>query len=141
MRILQVLPRYAPAWAYGGGVAMFWVLGTYLVHRGHHVTAITCDSLSGEHRTTHVVEELMPGLTVRSFRNRFSRLSAHLRALVHRPIGMREGLLAALRDVDIVHMGESRCMHNVYVAQAVGQAPRPVVWSAYGGLARATGVR
>jgi glycosyltransferase involved in cell wall biosynthesis len=141
VRILQVLPRYAPAWAYGGGVRMFWLLGSYFVERGHQVTAITSDSLDADHRATDVVEELMLGLTVRRFRNRFNRLSAHLPAVFYRPIGMRAGLLAALGDADIVHMGESRCMHNLYVAQAVGHTPRPIVWSAYGGLARSTGIR
>lgn len=141
MRIVQVLPRYAPAWAYGGGVHMFWMLGQELARRGHQIVAVTSDSLSRDERAERLQEELAPNIHVRRYRNRFNAMSASLPAVFYRPRSMREGLRIAMTDADVVHMGESRGIHNLWAARAAAQARVPLVWSAFGGLPAATGVR
>lgn len=141
MRILQVVPRYAPAWAYGGGVHMFWMLAQELARRGHHIEVVTSDSLSRDKRAQRLEEDLAPRIHVRRFRNRFNAMSASLPALFYRPRYMRGGLRDAMTHVDVVHMGESRGIHNLWAAKAAGAAGVPLVWSAFGGLPSATGIR
>jgi glycosyltransferase involved in cell wall biosynthesis len=141
MRILQVLPRYAPAWAYGGGVHMFWLLAQELARRGHQIEVVTSDSLSRDERAECLEEDLAPNIHVRRFRNRFNAMSASLPAVFYRPRSMRRGLREATADADVVHMGESRGIHNLWAAQAAANARVPLVWSAFGGLPTATGVR
>ncbi len=141
LRILQVVPRYAPAWAYGGGVHMFWLLAQELARRGHQIEVVTSDSLSRDERAVQLDEEIGPGIHVRRFRNRFNAMSASLPIVFYRPQSMRRGLREAMAGVDVVHMGESRGNHNLWTARAASQARVPLVWSAFGGLPTAAGVR
>ena len=141
MRILQVLPRYAPAWAYGGGVHMFWMLAQELARRGHQIDVVTSDSLGRDERAQDLEEDLEPRVHVRRFRNRFNSMSASLPAVFYRPRSMRRGLREAMQHADVVHMGESRGIHNLWTAQAAAKAQVPLVWSAFGGLPKAAGVR
>jgi glycosyltransferase involved in cell wall biosynthesis len=141
MKIVQVLPRYAPAWAYGGGVHMFWLLAEELARRGHRIEVITSDSLGKDERAESLEEDLKPNVHVRRFRNRFNAMSASLPAVFYRPRSMRRGLREAMAQADVVHMGESRGIHNLWAAQASAAARVPLVWSAFGGLPTASGVR
>jgi len=141
MRIVQVLPRYAPAWAYGGGVHMFWMLAQELADRGHQIDVVTSDSLARDKRAESLDEDLRPSIHVRRFRNRFNAMSATLPAAFYRPRSMRRGLREAMAGADVVHMGESRGIHNLWAAQAAAETHVPLVWSAFGGLPPATGVR
>lgn len=141
MTIVQVLPRYAPAWAFGGGVRMFWMLATELVERGHRLVVVTSDALGPTERATQFTEEIRPGIVVHRFPNPHPWLAAHLTPIFFRPAGMRKGLAALLQSADVVHMGESRGIHNVWAAEACTQARVPLVWSAYGGLAVGAGIR
>lgn len=141
MRIVQVLPRYAPAWAYGGGVQMFWMLAQELAKRGHQIDVVTSDSLGRDERADRLEEDLQPNIHVRRFRNRFNAMSASLPAVFYRPRSMRRGLREAIARADVVHMGESRGIHNLWTAQAASSARVPLAWSAFGGLPTASGVR
>jgi glycosyltransferase involved in cell wall biosynthesis len=141
MRILQVLPRYAPAWAYGGGVRMFWLLARELARRGHQIDVVTSDSLGRDERAERLDEDLEPRIHVRRFRNRFNAMSASLPAVFYRPRSMRRGLREAMARSDVAHMGESRGIHNLWTAQAAAETRVPLAWSAFGGLPTATGVR
>jgi glycosyltransferase involved in cell wall biosynthesis len=120
---------------------MFWLLAEELVLLGHQVEAITSDSLGPDERVSASVADLGRGITVRRFRNRHNRLAAHLPPLFLRPRGLRRGLRDALFRADVVHMGESRHILNLWAAQAAERAGVPLVWSAYGGLPTARGVR
>jgi glycosyltransferase involved in cell wall biosynthesis len=141
LRILQVLPRYAPAWSYGGGVRMFWGLANELARLGHEIRVVTSDSLDDGKRTLLTEEQLAERIHVSRFRNRFNRLSAHFGGAFYRPAGMRKAIEAAAAWADVVHMGESRGLHNVWSAHACQRSRAPLVWSAYGGLPEATGIR
>jgi len=141
MRVLQVLPRYAPAWSYGGGVRMFWMLACELTRLGHEVRVVTSDSINPETRASELNETLDGGIQVTRYRNRFNSLSARAGALFFRPSGMRTGIRRLAEWSDVIHMGESRGIHNLWAAQAAGSTGVPLIWSAYGGLPPARGVR
>jgi glycosyltransferase involved in cell wall biosynthesis len=120
---------------------MFWLLASELARRGHKLVVITSDAIGPHERSDRRTQELAPGITVERFRNRNTWLSARLTVLFFRPAGMREGLHRALQDADVVHMGESRGIHNVWASKAAASQHVPLIWSAYGGLALGSGVR
>jgi glycosyltransferase involved in cell wall biosynthesis len=140
LRILQVAPRYAPAWAFGGGVRMTFELARVWARDGHEVSVFTSDQESAERRFADISAEI-DGIRVRRFRNRSHALAARYPFLFFRP----QGLAGALRDVrsafDVVHVAESRGPHNRWVAREVAAQNVPIVWSAYGGLAAGEGLR
>src|ERR1700694_195191 len=140
MRIVQVIPRYAPAWAFGGGVRMFWLLGKELALAGHEVVAITSDAISESERATSLREVLAPGIQVKRFPNRFNRLASRVGPLFFRPRGMKWDLIREVGRADVVHVGE-RAIHCEWAAKACSESGTPMVWSPYGGLATATGGR
>lgn len=140
MRVLQVAPRYAPAWAYGGGVRMSFELGKELVERGHRVTAFASDQLDERHRF-EVLEERIDGVDIRRFPNRSHALAARFPFVFFRPRGLRAAIAALNGSIDVVHLFESRGPHVRWTAQLLPPQGIPFVWSAYGGLAGGVGIR
>jgi glycosyltransferase involved in cell wall biosynthesis len=120
---------------------MFWLLARELASRGHQIDVVTSDSLSRDERAQHLDENLQPSIHVRRFRNRFNSMSGSLPVVFNRPRSMRAGLRDAMAHADVVHMGESRGVHNLWAARAASTARVPLVWSAFGGLPAATSVR
>jgi len=120
---------------------MFWGLANELARLGHEIQAVTSDSLADGARASLSEEQLADGVHVRRFRNRFNRLSAHFGGVFYRPDGMRQGIEDAAKWADVVHMGESRGPHNLWAASASQRCKVPLVWSPYGGLPQATGIR
>ncbi|HET9509357.1 MAG TPA: glycosyltransferase, partial [Gaiellaceae bacterium] len=68
MRILQVTPYFAPAWAYGGPPRVMFDYAVGLAARGHQVDVLTTDVLDAEHRATPAAE-VMDGVRVRRLPN------------------------------------------------------------------------
>jgi glycosyltransferase involved in cell wall biosynthesis len=140
MRILQVVPRYAPAWAFGGGVRMTYELAKAWVQHGHQVTVFTSDQHEGGRQFAEL-EERLDGITIHRFKNPVNSLATRYPFLFFRPAGILNALGEIKDKFDIIHVAESRGPHNRWVAR---QAPRqqvPVAWSAYGGLATGEGLR
>jgi glycosyltransferase involved in cell wall biosynthesis len=120
---------------------MFWLLASQFVRHGHEVVAITSDTLDTKDRAGKVTEELAPGIMVYRFRNAHTALAARLPIIFNRPHRMREELPAFVRSADVVHMGESRGIVQFWTANACRRSQAPLVWSAYGGLGTAPGIR
>jgi glycosyltransferase involved in cell wall biosynthesis len=140
MKILLVVPRFAPAWGYGGGVRMTYELARRWVADGHSVTVYTSDQLDvnnrcGELRTT------IEGIEVVRFRNFSNFLASRYAFLFFSPRGLRKALSELGSRFDIVHMAESRGPHNRWVMELVCPQNVPIVWSCYGGLADGEGSR
>src|SRR5689334_3402925 len=110
MRILQVVPRYAPAWAFGGGVRMTYELGRTWVRHGHHVTAFTSDQQDGRRQFETLTADV-DGIQVRRFRNPLPALAARYPFLFFRPHGLRAELSDLRGAFDVVHVAESRGPH------------------------------
>lgn len=139
MRILQVAPRYAPAWAFGGGVRMTYELARVWVQRGHDVTVFASDQETTARRFDEL-NAIIDGIRIRRFRNPSHVLATRFPPVFFRPAGLAAALRAARADFDVVHVAESRGPHNRWVAREL--APHvPVAWSAYGGLAEGEGSR
>lgn len=140
MRILQVVPRYAPAWAFGGGVRITYELAKVWVSHGHEVTVFTSDQQDTQRRFADSFVEL-DGIKIHRFRNRAHSLAARLPFLFFRPTAMRTSLMAAEKQWDVIHVAEARGAHNRFVGEFSAKYRVPVVWSPYGGLADGEGVR
>ena len=68
MKILQVTPYFAPAWAYGGPPRVMHAYAAGLAERGHQVEVFTTDVLDERHRATPRVETI-DGVRVHRFPN------------------------------------------------------------------------
>ena len=51
MRVLQVVPYYAPAWAFGGPPKVMWEEARHLSALGHDVSVITTDAYDAQGRS------------------------------------------------------------------------------------------
>ena len=58
MRILQVTPYFAPAWAYGGPPRVMTDYAVGLAALGHQVDVFTTDVLDAEHRAAPALETI-----------------------------------------------------------------------------------
>jgi glycosyltransferase involved in cell wall biosynthesis len=140
MKILQVVPRYVPAWAYGGPVGATYYLAQELIKRGHSVHVYTSDSID-KHNRTDALEQDLDGIYVRRFKNPNNYLSARYSFLFFYPHEMAKTLAVAANEFDLIHVVEARTPLNHWVAHHASRHGVPFVWSAYGGLAEGLGLR
>lgn len=140
MRVLQVAPRYAPAWAFGGGVRISFDLGRELVALGHQVSVYTSNQLDQD-RVFETDQERLEGVDIKRFRNRFQRLAGAYPFAFFRPPGLKRALRRLDGAFDLVHVSEARGIHVYWTMKAVPRQGIPVVWSPYGGLADGEGSR
>jgi glycosyltransferase involved in cell wall biosynthesis len=133
MRILQVIPHFMPAQAYGGPVAGTYNLSKYLVNKGHDVTVYTTDTLGGEGRIQCLEEEL-DGIKIHRFKNISNSLA--FRTNIKISPGIYPKIRQEITQFDIIHMHDFRSLQNVIV---YGQAVRhntPFILQAHGSLPR-----
>jgi len=140
IRILRVIPRYAPAWKYGGSVRFSYDLDTALVERGFQVTVYTTDQID-EHRRSEEQRESLHGIDVRRFANPWNYLASQAPWLGLYPIGLRAQLCQSIAKFDVVHVTEARGAHARWAFAAAREADVPIVWSPLGGLAPGVGIR
>ena len=140
MRVLQVTPRYAPAWAFGGGVKISFDVARELVELGHQVSAYTSDQLDRD-RVAETDKERLEGVAIKRFRNRFQRLAGAYPFVFFRPTGLKRALRHLDGAFDLVHVSEARGIHVYWTMKTVPRQGTPVVWSPYGGLAEGDGSR
>ena len=138
MKILQVTPYFAPAWAYGGPPRVMFDYAAGLVARGHDVDVFTTDVLD-EHARATPRRETMDGVGVRRFPNVSNELA--WRTKKYLPRRLPGALLRSAGQYDLLHATDTR----TYVAAAAHLASRarrrPLVVSAFGSLPRSHGLR
>jgi glycosyltransferase involved in cell wall biosynthesis len=138
--ILRVIPRYAPAWHYGGSVRDSSDLDTALVARGFAVTVYTTDQID-EHSRSPLSRESRDGVEIHRFANPWNVLASRAPWLGLYPIGMRRALADTVHRFDLVHVTEARGAHARWAFAAARDRGVPVVWSPLGGLAPGVGLR
>lgn len=140
IRVLRVIPRYAPAWQYGGSVRFSYDLDTALIQRGFQVTVYTTDQIDKHHRSGEKRESLH-GIDVRRFANPWNYLASQAPWLGLYPMGLRSQLRRSIAEFDLIHVTEARGAHARWAFAAAREAGIPVVWSPLGGLAPGVGIR
>ena len=138
MRILQVTPYFAPAWAYGGPPRVMHDYAAGLAVRGHQVDVFTTDVLD-EHERARPLRETLDGVGVRRFPNLSNGLA--WRTKKYLPRGLLSALIRSGGDYDVMHVTDTRTYlaasaHLASVARHV-----PLVVSAFGSLPRSAGLR
>ncbi len=133
-RLLEVVPYYEPAWAFGGPPRVMSEEAKELARRGHDVTVFTTDAFERSERLAsgQCVES---GVAVHRFRNLSNRLAFDRYRF--QPVGMRKRLREV--DADVVHLSELRHELAVLTWQACRRRRIPLVVSAHGTLPRRGG--
>lgn len=138
MRILQVTPYFAPAWAYGGPPRVMHDYAVGLVERGHSVSVLTTDVLDAGNRA-RPSSEVLDGVRV----ERLSNLSNSLawRRKKYLPRGLVSRLWREVGRHDVVHVTDARTYLTAaayVVARARGV---PLCFSPHGSLPNYAGLR
>ncbi|NPV67933.1 MAG: glycosyltransferase [Anaerolineae bacterium] len=137
MRVLHLVPYYAPAWGFGGVVRAVHGLAGALAAQGHAVTVLTTDAGDRGQRLP-VREEMLDGVRVLRCRN----LLPVLRKLnLSSPVGMGAVLRSILADTDILHLHEFRTVENLWALMLARHGSPPVVLSPHGTLGYGAGRR
>lgn len=130
MRILQVIPYFYPAEAYGGEVAAAYLLSKELARRGHKVTVYTSDTLDKHSRQKDKFVE-MGNIQVYYFRNLSNRLAWS--RLIFNP-GMIPQLSKEAKNFDIIHLHGARNFQNIVAHHYAVKYHVPYVLQAHGSV-------
>jgi len=168
MNILQIIPYFYPAWAYGGTPRVVFDLCRELVKQGHDVSVYTTDTLDkntriqnsefriqnskSETRNRHP-EPRTPNpesrgsffyfdSEVEGIKVRYFKNVSNRLAFTQK-LFLTPGFSPSLRDVlkntDIVHLQEYRTLQNVSAWKECKQRGIPYVLSAHGAMLRIMG--
>ncbi len=110
MKILQICPYYAPAWAYGGPPRVMFSFAKGLVSRGHEVTVYTTDAYDENSRIGKSYD-ILEGVKIHYFRNVSNHLAYKKRFI---PAGFRNFLKKHINDFDIVHISDTRAYLSLF---------------------------
>jgi glycosyltransferase involved in cell wall biosynthesis len=138
VRILQVTPYFAPAWAYGGPPRVMHDLAAGLVARGHEVDVLTTDVLDAENRATPR-EDVLDGIRVRRLPNVSNSLA--WRTKKYLPRGLLTALARSVATYDAVHVTDTRTFLTAAAHVATATRRVPLCLSAHGSLPESTGLR
>ncbi len=131
MRILQVIPYFAPAWDYGGPVRVAYSMSKELVRIGHEVTVYTTDALSATKRTG-INQEIIEGIKIKRFPNLWNRLAYRDKIFV--PSNMSHEINNEIAHFDIIHMHEYRTLQNLMVYPYARRYDIPYLLQAHGAI-------
>jgi len=134
MNILQVVPYFHPAYAFGGPAKAVYEIARELVKRKHQAVVYTTDAKDSGSRLTVDPVEVVDGIKVYYFRNlalmtvRKSNLfiTPQLVSLAEKEIG----------KFDVIHLHEYRTFQNIVIAHYAGKYGVPYVLSARGSVPR-----
>ena len=138
MRVLQVTPYYAPAWAYGGPPRVMSDFAAGLAARGHEVDVLTTDVLDEERRATPR-QEVLDGVRVRRLPNLSNTLA--WRTKKYLPRGLVRRLAVEVPRYDVVHVTDVRTYLTAATYLATRARRTPLALSAHGSLPASTGLR
>jgi glycosyltransferase involved in cell wall biosynthesis len=138
VKLLQVTPYFAPAWAYGGPPRVMQDYALGLVGRGHTVDVFTTDVLDEANRA-RPLRETLDGVRVRRFPNLSNDIA--WRTKKYLPRGLLSSLLRSAGAYDVLHVTDTRTYvaASAHVSSSVRRTP--LVVSAFGSLPRSHGLR
>ena len=138
MKILQVTPYFAPAWAYGGPPRVMTDYAVGLAALGHQVDVFTTDVLDAERRAAPAVETI-EGVRVHRFRNVSNGLAWSTKKYL--PLGLPGALARTAGRYDAVHVTDTRTFLTASAYLSSSARHVPLALSAHGSLPRSRGLR
>lgn len=130
MKILQMIPAFYPAVAYGGTVNVAYYLSKGLAKRNHEVTVYTSDTLDKDRRQKENFAAI-DGINVYYFKNISNRL-AWARFVLN--TGVISALRKNLNKFDIIHLHGYRNFQNFFCYYYAKKHNIPYIVQAHGSL-------
>ena len=130
MKILQMIPAFYPAMAYGGTVNVAYNMCKELVKRGHEVTVFTSDAFDKDSRQKEKYA-IIDGIEVYYFRNISNKL-AWSRFVLN--TGVISALHKNIKYFDIIHLHGYRNFQNIFCYYYANRYKVPYVLQAHGSL-------
>ncbi len=134
MKILQVIPYFIPAQAFGGPVTVASKISTALANRGHEVTVCTSDAKDFNSRLSGNSIELLDGVKVFRFKNLSMALVKTFKFCV--TPSLVPFLEENLNQFDVIHLHEYFSYQNIVTCKYAIKFKIPYVVQAHGSLAR-----
>jgi glycosyltransferase involved in cell wall biosynthesis len=138
MRILQVIPYFYPAFAFGGPVQVVYDISKKLVERGHDFVVYTTDAKDVSSRLDNNSGEI-DYAQVHYFRN-ISMVPVKMFKLFVTP-SLLSTVKKDIRSFNIIHLHEYRTFQNIVLAHYAKKYGIPYVIHAHGSLPRVTAKR
>lgn len=124
MKILHVIPFFAPAWGYGGSVRLSYDIATKLAKDGHNVTVLSTDTYDKDRRIEKL-EEKMDGVDIIRFKNISNTLAKKFS--LYLPLGFKKYLEKHIEDYDVVHLHAFFTYQNVIAGRICQKANKPYI--------------
>jgi len=137
LKILFVIPYFAPAWGYGGPARLAFDYARELVKRRHRVTVYASDALDQKSRIKEK-HDFIDDIEVFYLPN-LSNFLAWRKIFL--PLGFPRVLRKNIRDFDIVHCFDFRTFQNIWVHKYALENRIPYVVSILGQTGRGEGFR
>ena len=135
MKILQVVPYYAPAWLIGGPVKVAYEVSKRLVERGHEVTVFSSDILDPYSRVKYDnMMKTVDGVKVHYFKN-LSLLFYRITRLSITPALIKYAK-KEIKNFDVIHLHQYRSFQNILTLHYAKKYNIPCVLQAHGSIAR-----
>lgn len=132
MRILQVVPYFYPAWAYGGPGKLVFDISTYFAQQGHQVTIYTGDGYDQKQRMKPALRLRGQNPQVFYFKN-LNNFFAYTYNFFFTPALYWVALLN-IKSFDVVHIHDFLTLQNFYIGFLCRVFHIPYVLSPHGCL-------
>ena len=134
MRILQVVPYFPPAYAFGGPVKVAYEVSRELVKRGHEVVVYTSDARDFTSRINVNHFKVIDGIKVHYFHN-LTMMSVKKLKLFITP-QLISHAKEEVKKFDVIHLHEYRTFQNIVIHHYATKYDIPYVLQAHGSLPR-----
>jgi len=130
MKILQLIPAFYPAFAYGGTVNVAYNISKELAKRGHDVTVYTSDTID---KTTRQIPRYLEheGVKIHYYRNISNRLAWKRYVLYP---GLIRAIKNNIQNFDVVHLHGTRNFQNMIAAHYAKKYKIPYIVQAHGSV-------
>jgi glycosyltransferase involved in cell wall biosynthesis len=135
MKILQVVPYFYPAWAYGGIPRVVYELSKELVRKGHEVTVYTTDALDAHSRNSSGGKTVtVDGIKVHYLRNLSNGLAYNYQLFL--PLGLNRLAGQNIASFDVIHLHGHRNILNNIIHYHAKKNNKAYVLSGHGTIPR-----
>lgn len=135
LKILQVVPYFYPAWAYGGIPRVVYELSKELGKKGHDVTVCTTDVLDQDSRCDQSGKEVVvDGIKVHYLKNLSNTLAYNYQVFL--PVGLGSFIHRNISKFDIIHLHGHRHLLNNIVHYYAIKNKKPYILSGHGTVSR-----
>ena len=134
MKILQVVPYFPPAHAFGGPVKVAYQVSRELMKRKHEVVVYTSDAGDFGSRLTMNSDKYVDGIKVHYFRNLALMPVKKFKLFITPQLVSRAK--EEVDKFDVVHLHEYRTIQNIFIVHYAKKYGVPYVLQAHGSLPR-----